>query len=546
MSEERLQKVLAAAGIGSRRACEELITAGRVTVDGHVVSELGAKVDPERAAIRVDGRPIAAEHFRYIMLHKPAGYLSNPDPRAGYPDWQELVKVPERLYAVGRLDVDSEGLLLLTNDGGLANRLTHPRYEHPKTYLVQVEGFPDSRKVRRMRHGVMLDDGPTAPAQVELLHEPPPEAEQGRKKAEEQRRRRAGVEPKAAMRGPAAAPGPSGGTASPPAGHARRPRPSNWLKVTLREGRKRQLRRMVSLLGHPALRVIRIGLGPLTLAELRTGKWRDLSAGEVRALRALVPAESAGRRSTANLDRTGQTGPRNERKSRPLPSTIAIDGPAASGKSTIGGRLANELDYLYFDTGVMYRAITCVALAQSVPISNEDAVGQLAEEVQLEVHSPTVDDGRDVTVLADGQDITPNLRRPEVDRAVSPVSAYRRVRDALTLQQRRIGQAGRVVMVGRDIGTVVMPRADLKIYLDASLRERAHRRYLECTARGQQTTEDEVAEQLRRRDQFDSSRQHAPLSVAPDAIVVDSTSLTIVQVMEQMRVLLKRWGERKK
>src|SRR5450759_3026931 len=171
MSEERLQKVLAAAGIGSRSACEELITSGRVTVDDHVVSELGAKVDPERADIRVDGRPIAAEHFRYIMLHKPAGYLSNPDPRAGYPDWQELVKVPERLYAVGRLDVDSEGLLLLTNDGGLANRLTHPRYEHPKTYLVQVEGFLDPRKLRRMRHGVMLDDGPTAPAQLAWVKE---------------------------------------------------------------------------------------------------------------------------------------------------------------------------------------------------------------------------------------------------------------------------------------------------------------------------------------------------------------------------------------
>ncbi len=540
MSEERLQKVLAAAGIGSRRACEGLITSGRVTVDDHVVSELGAKVDPERADIRVDGRPIAAEHFRYIMLHKPAGYLSNPDPRAGYPDWQELVKVPERLYAVGRLDVDSEGLLLLTNDGGLANRLTHPRYEHPKTYLVQVEGFLDPRKLRRMRHGVMLDDGPTAPAQVELLHEPPPEAEQGRKKAEEQRRRRAGLEAGAAESGPA------GGKASPPAGQARRPRPSSWLKVTLREGRKRQLRRMVSLLGHPALRVIRIGLGPLTLAELRPGKWRHLSAGEVRALRALVPADAAGRRSATDIDRPDQTGPRMARKIRPLPSTIAIDGPAASGKSTIGGRLAKELNYLYFDTGVMYRAITCVALAQGVPISDEDAVGQLAEEVNLDVFSPTVDDGRDVTVLADGEDITPELRRPEVDRAVSPVSAYRRVREALTLQQRRIGQAGRVVMVGRDIGTVVLPGADLKIYLDASLRVRAHRRYLECSARGQQTTEDEVAEQLRRRDQFDSSRQHAPLSVAPDAILVDSTSLTIEQVMEQMRALLKRWGERKK
>ncbi len=153
MSEERLQKILAPAGLGSRRACEEMIRAGRVTVDGEVVTELGTRVDPEHAEILVDGRPIAAERHRYIMLHKPAGYLSRPDPRAGYPSWQELVKVPERLFAVGRLDLDSEGLLLLTNDGELANLLTHPRYEHPKTYLVQVEGVPNPRKIRRCSMG---------------------------------------------------------------------------------------------------------------------------------------------------------------------------------------------------------------------------------------------------------------------------------------------------------------------------------------------------------------------------------------------------------
>ena len=180
MPEERLQKVLAQAGLGSRRACEELIGAGRVTVDGQPVTELGTRVDPEQADIRVDGRPIKAERYRYVMLHKPAGYLSHPDPRAGYPSWQELVQVPERLFPVGRLDVDSEGLLLLTNDGELANRLTHPRYEHPKTYLVQVGGVPDPRKIRRLQHGVMLDDGPTAPARVELVRNPPSFVRRGR------------------------------------------------------------------------------------------------------------------------------------------------------------------------------------------------------------------------------------------------------------------------------------------------------------------------------------------------------------------------------
>ena len=173
MPEERLQKVLAQAGLGSRRSCEELILAGRVTVDGRVVTELGTRVDPDRARIEVDGKPLAAERRRYVMLHKPAGYLSGPDPRAGYPSWHELVKVSERLYAVGRLDQDSEGLLLLTNDGELALRLTHPRFEHAKIYLVEIEGIPNERKVRRWQHGVMLEDGPTLPAKVVLLREPP-------------------------------------------------------------------------------------------------------------------------------------------------------------------------------------------------------------------------------------------------------------------------------------------------------------------------------------------------------------------------------------
>jgi cytidylate kinase len=509
MPEERLQKVLAQAGVGSRRACEELITAGRVAVDGQVVTELGVRVDPETAQIEVDGQRIRAERFRYVMLHKPIGYLSHPDPKAGYPTWQDLVKLPERLFPVGRLDVDSEGLLLLTNDGELANRLTHPRYEHPKTYLVQVVGVPNPRKIRRWQHGVMLDDGPTMPARVELLRQRPPGVGEMKPFA------RPGQEP----------PVPS--------------RVTRWLRITLREGRKRQLRRMVALLGHPAQRVIRVGLGPLELGPLRTGKWRELSGSEVRALRVLAAHGPKDYRP----DTQEETSPTERTARALLPSIIAIDGPAASGKSTIGGHLAHELDYLYFDTGVMYRAITWVALSRDVSIEDEAAVTQLAETVQLDVLSPTVDDGRDVTVLAAGEDITRDLRRPEVDRYVSPVSAYRGVRHALTLQQRRVGQGGHVVMVGRDIGTVVLPEAELKIYLDASLRERAHRRFLEYQARGRAVTEDEVAMELRRRDQIDSSRQHAPLAAASDAIMVDSTDLSIDEVMDRVHGLVERWSQ---
>jgi cytidylate kinase len=506
MTEERLQKILAQAGLDSRRACEELIQAGRVTVDGRVVTELGTKVDPTAADIRVDGKPIRRQRLRYIMLHKPDGYLSSEDVRAEYPSWKELVSTPERLFVVGRLDHDSEGLLLLTNDGELAQRLLHPKYEHGKTYLVQVAGIPDDRKVRRLAHGLMLEDGPTAPARAELLSEIPAEFKKPKAQA-------------------------PGDGDQPPA----RPRPTRWLKVTLFEGRKRQLRRMVALLGHQALRVIRVGLGPLVLGDLRPGKWRDLTPGEVRALR-----EAAWR---SDAQRGAPPGESAERKvERLLPSTIAIDGPAASGKSTVGNRLAQEYGYLYLDTGVMYRAVAAAALARGIPIADEAAVTALAEQIEIQVEPPAVADGRDVTVLVDGADLSWEIRKPEVERAVSPVSAYRGVRQAMVAQQRRIAAGGRVVMVGRDIGTVVLPDADLKIYLDATVQERATRRHRERLARGEQADFDRVLGELRRRDEIDSQRQHSPLAAAADAIMVDSTALTADEVVERVRGLVKRWA----
>ena len=214
-----------------------------------------------------------------------------------------------------------------------------------------------------------------------------------------------------------------------------------------------------------------------------------------------------------------------------IPLTIAIDGPAASGKSTIGALLAKRLDYLYFDTGVMYRAVTWAALDRGTDIADEAAVTRLAEQVRIDVLAPTVGDGRPYTVLCDGCDVTWPIRSPEVDRAVSPVSAYRGVRAAMTAQQRRIGLAGRVVMVGRDIGTVVLPEADLKVYLDASVKERARRRLLEIEARGESADFQAVLSGLIKRDQIDSGRATAPLRPAMDAIIVDSTDLDIAGVM---------------
>ena len=158
---------------------------------------------------------------------------------------------------------------------------------------------------------------------------------------------------------------------------------------------------------------------------------------------------------------------------------IAIDGPAGSGKSTIGKLLAEYLDYLYFDTGVMYRAVTLAAINQGIDIENELRVSSLAENVKIDLQAPTIEDGRDCDILMEERDVTWDIRSPEVDAKVSIVSAYPRVRQALSEKQRQIGLQGRVVMMGRDIGTVVLPEADLKIYLDASLEERAGRRYHE-------------------------------------------------------------------
>jgi cytidylate kinase len=218
--------------------------------------------------------------------------------------------------------------------------------------------------------------------------------------------------------------------------------------------------------------------------------------------------------------------------------TIAIDGPAASGKSTVGAALAAKLGYLYFDTGVMYRAVTWAALDRGISISDEEAVGDLAEILLIEVIPPTLCDGRQYTVLADQVDITWAIREPQVNRGVSPVSTYRRVRSALTTQQRRIGAPGAVVMVGRDIGTVVLPEAEVKVYLDATLQERTRRRFSEALLRGQALSYDDVLADLQRRDHSDSTRSEAPLSIAPGAVVIDTTHLSIGEVVEHIEKLV--------
>ncbi len=501
---ERLHKVLAYAGVASRRKCEELIASGRVRVNGEIVSAPGSKVDPRRDRIEVDGKPITIPlQHTYRLLHKPPGYISTVHDPHGRPTILELIGTEDRLYPVGRLDMDSEGLLLLTDDGELTQRLTHPSYEHEKEYHVWVEGQPTARSLQLLREGIELHDGFTWPAEVNVLRQE------------------------------------GNGT---------------WLRFVIHEGRKRQLRRMCEAVGHPVRRLIRVRMGPLTLGNLAPGQSRSLTEEEQTLLRQSVglPPTAARGSDHGGEDATTDPGtaPLNPVSTRSgmdservltVPQAIAIDGPAAAGKSTVGELLAKELNYLYFDTGIMYRAVTWAAMQRGIPIEDEDAINRLAEEIHIDVVQPTANDGRQYTVHVDGEDVTWELRSAEVEKWVSPVSAYPHVRTALTAQQRRIGQAGKVVMVGRDIGTVVLPEAPLKIYLEATVEERAKRRCQESLGRGLTCRYEDVLRDMRRRDKIDSEREAAPLRTAEDAHVIDTTNLTIDQVMERVRKLI---GER--
>ncbi|MFW5866340.1 MAG: pseudouridine synthase [Armatimonadota bacterium] len=233
---ERLQKLLARAGLGSRRGCEELISAGRVTVNGKKVEKLGAKASPGDD-IRVDGRPVTIpEGHVYLVLNKPPGYVTTKDDPQGRPTVMDLVpnELRDRVFPVGRLDQDSTGLLMLTDDGDLAQRLLHPKHHVAKEYLADVEGTPSESQLRALRSGVELEDGRTMPAEVMLVAQ--------------------------------------GG------GEAR-------LRITITEGRNRQVRRMCAAIGHPVRRLKRVAMGPLRLGELSLGAVRMLSESQVQALR---------------------------------------------------------------------------------------------------------------------------------------------------------------------------------------------------------------------------------------------------------------------
>jgi cytidylate kinase len=221
------------------------------------------------------------------------------------------------------------------------------------------------------------------------------------------------------------------------------------------------------------------------------------------------------------------------------PSIIALDGPAASGKSTLGRTLADSLGYLFFDTGIMYRAITWIALQRDLNLKDEAVITELAQKAQIDIRPPSKADGRPCDVVIGDKDVTWDMRNSDVDSNVSVVSAYVGVRKALSEQQRRIGMRGRVVMVGRDIGTVVLPDADLKIYLDASAEERAKRRFDELIARGEKASYDEILRKVIERDRIDSTRAVAPLRPAYAAVIIDSDKMNAEQVFAHVMDLCK-------
>ncbi|MBP2664387.1 MAG: rluB [Firmicutes bacterium] len=236
---ERLQKVIAQAGVASRRDAEELIKAGRVTVNGKVVTELGTKVEPKQARIAVDNKPIKAEKYLYILLNKPKGIITALEDPQGRKTVADLVAdIPERIYPVGRLDYNTEGLLIMTNDGDLTNTLTHPSHEIEKTYLAKVQGYPPEEKLDKLRVGIKLEDGMTAPAKINVIA-------------------------------------------------IDREKELTTLELVIHEGKNREIRRMCEAIGYPVKNLKRIKIAFLTLEGLRRGQYRQLLSAEVEELKKL-------------------------------------------------------------------------------------------------------------------------------------------------------------------------------------------------------------------------------------------------------------------
>lgn len=426
----RLQKVLSQAGIASRRAAEKLIVDGRVEVDGQVVTELGTRVDPDAAVIRVDGaRVVLDESQVYLALNKPRGVHSTMSDDRGRPCIGDLIERRVRgnknLFHVGRLDAETEGLILLTNDGELAHRLMHPSHEVPKTYLATVTGSIPRGLGKTLRAGIELDDGMARVDDFAVVD---------------------------------AIPG------------------KTLVRVTLHEGRNRIVRRLLAAAGFPVESLVRTDIGPISWASsgrAAFGRWD-----------ATRWAGSTRRSGCERRRRGGHRRPRGDRKVLRLKGIGARAGCALSGYRG------------------MYRMVTLAVLRAGIDPADAEAVGRAAQAVRMSVdYHP---DG-DRYFLA-GEDVSTEIRGDKVTAAVSAVSSVPAVRTRLVGLQREMASGpGSIVVEGRDIGTVVLPDAPVKIFLTASAETRARRRNDQNVAAGLADDYEAVLADVRRRDHLDST-----------------------------------------
>jgi cytidylate kinase len=496
MPAERLGKVLAAAGVASRRAADALVEAGRVTVDGRT-ARLGEKADPALQVVAVDGRRIGASAAQpvYVALHKPAGVTSTAADRHAARTVLDLV--PERLvsrstriYPVGRLDLESEGLILLTNDGAWTERVLHPRHGVEREYAVAVALPLDAGQRAALAAGIPMEEGT---ARLVSL--------------------RPATRTETALLAAQIDPPPGAGTV--------------WYRVVLAHGWKRQVRRMFGAVGAPVLRLVRVRVGTLRL-DLPAGEARLLAPAEARRLAASAPLERP--RRPARLVGLGDM-----RERGPI---VALDGPGSSGKSSVGAAVAAALGARFLDTGLLYRALTWLCLERGLRPDDGPAVARLAAEIDLEPDAA----GRLTRVIVGGLDVADRIRTGRVDRAVSAVSRQPEVRAALLDRQRSIAAAGAIVVAGRDIGSVVLPDADVKIWLDASAEERAARRARERGIDPASPAGVAILDDLRRRDQADGSRAVSPSRAADDAVHVRTDGNAFEETVSAVLAVVRAAG----
>ena len=515
MSEEshsvRIQKALADAGVASRRKAEDLVAAGRVTING-APAAIGQSVDPSVDAIVVDGRPIRSDRPErlYLVLAKPAGVTSTVSDRHAVRTVIDLVPAPlrqraARLYPVGRLDRDSEGLLLLTNDGDWAQRMLHPSHGVDREYAVAVDEPLDHEQISALEHGVEFEEGVARIARL--------------------------------VRATSADVRILGDLIGADARHYA------WYRVTLRQGMKRQIRRMFTAVEAPVRRLVRLRFGTVRLARMQLGDVRALSADERRQLESLVggdtvrgdKARAARSRETKALEERPRDAKAREARKRKGGLVVSVDGPGGSGKSTVGAGVAAKLGYRFCDTGVLYRGLTWLALERGVSTDDPDALAALTHEIRL---APD-EQQRYRRLIVDDRDVTEELHTAEVDREVSAVSQHAQVRANLMPIQHELARNGRIVMAGRDIGTIVLPDADPKIYLEVSVEERARRRAAERGVSDDANAVAQIGDELRRRDEADSQRATAPLRIPDGATVINTDGNTLEETIDQVVAVIR-------